>query len=129
MVATKIQGSVEQENFWEELVNGSSHLILQARAGTGKTFSCIEGAHRMLNKHPEFVIKMVAYNKSIATELQTKVPEQVEAQTMHSLGLHALRQHGYHTGSKFGKIGYNWKTKNILEDPYLDINTRIRSIS
>ena len=116
MVATKIQGSVEQENFWEELVNGSSHLILQARAGTGKTFSCIEGAHRMLNKHPEFVIKMVAYNKSIATELQTKVPEQVEAQTMHSLGLHALRQHGYHTGSKFGKIGNNWKTKNILEE-------------
>tara|TARA_R100000808_G_scaffold21211_1_gene45856 strand:+ start:5433 stop:6941 length:1509 start_codon:yes stop_codon:yes gene_type:complete len=115
MVTTKIQGSVEQENFWEELVNGSSHLILQARAGTGKTFSCIEGAHRLLDKHPELVIKMVAYNKSIATELQMKVPEQVEAQTMHSLGLHALRQHAYRSGSKMGKIGNNWKTRNILE--------------
>lgn len=111
----KIIGSLEQESFWDEIVNGKSHLILQARAGTGKTFSCIEGAKRLLEEHPEYLIKMVAYNKSIATELQTKVPEQVEAQTMHSLGLHALRQHGYRTGSKMGKIGNNWKTRNILE--------------
>ena len=111
----KIVGSPEQEAFWDEIVNGKAHLILQARAGTGKTFSCIEGSKRLLEEHPEMVIKMVAYNKSIATELQTKVPEQVEAQTMHSLGLAVIKQHAYRTGTKFGKIGNNWKTKNILE--------------
>ena len=44
----KIIGSPEQEAFWDEIVNGKSHLILQARAGTGKTFSCIEGSKRLL---------------------------------------------------------------------------------
>lgn len=112
----KVIGSPEQEAFWNEIVDGESHVILQARAGTGKTFSCIEGSKQLLAKHPEHLIKMVAYNKSIATELQTKVPEQVEAQTMHSMGLAAIKQHAYRTGTKFGKIGNSWKTRNILEE-------------
>ena len=64
----KIIGSLEQESFWDEIVNGKSHLILQARAGTGKTFSCIEGAKRLLEEQPEYLIKLGAYNKSISTE-------------------------------------------------------------
>mgnify|MGYP003109242278 CR=1 FL=1 len=104
-----IVGSTEQEAFWKELVDGNSHIFLEARAGTGKTFSCIEGCKRYLDKHPDAKIAMVAYNKSIATELQEKVPAGVTACTMHSLGFKAVRE-------RYGKVKVdNWKTANIAE--------------
>ena len=107
----KVVGSPEQVNFWSELVDGTSHLILEARAGSGKTFSCIEGAKKHVDMHGEgFRIIMVAYNKSIATELEAKVPEGVEACTMHSLGFRAVRD-------AVGTVKVdNWKTINILEE-------------
>jgi len=106
----KIVGSTEQVNFWSELIDGTSHIILEARAGSGKTFSCIEGAKKHVDMHgDEFKIIMVAYNKSIASELQAKVPEGVEACTMHSLGFKAVRD-------AVGKVKVdNWKTINLLE--------------
>ena len=107
----EVVGSTEQVNFWNELVDGDSHLILEARAGSGKTFSCIEGAKKHVCRGgAEFKIIMVAYNKSIATELQTKVPAGVEACTMHSLGFRAVRD-------AIGKVKVdNWKTINLLEE-------------
>ena len=106
----EVVGSTEQVNFWNELVDGDSHLILEARAGSGKTFSCIEGAKKHVCRGgTEFKIIMVAYNKSIATELQAKVPAGVEACTMHSLGFRAVRD-------AVGKVKVdNWKTINLLE--------------
>ena len=104
-----IVGSTEQEAFWKELVDGDSHIFLEARAGTGKTFSCIEGCKRYLAKHPNAKVAMVAYNKSIADELKEKVPAGVTACTMHSLGLRAVRE-------RYGKVKVdNWKTANIAE--------------
>ena len=108
----KVVGSPEQVNFWSELVDGTSHLILEARAGSGKTFSCIEGAKKHVDMHGEgFSIIMVAYNKSIASELEAKVPAGVEACTMHSLGFRAVRD------ALGGKVKVdNWKTINLLEE-------------
>ena len=85
-----VVGSPEQEAFWEALTDNDSHVVLEARAGTGKTFSCIEGCKRMIEADPTLKISMVAYNKSIATELQEKVPAGVTASTMHSLGKQAV---------------------------------------
>ena len=67
-----IVGSSELEAFWKELGDGDSHIFLEARAGTGKTFSCIEGCKRYLAKHPNAKVAMVAYNKSIADELKER---------------------------------------------------------
>ena len=107
----EVVGSPEQENFWFNLLNGNSHIMLEARAGTGKTFSCIQGCRRYLAENPEANIAMVAYNKSIATELEAQVPEGVTACTMHSLGFKAIRNW------IDGKVKVNnWKTINILED-------------
>lgn len=87
-----------------------SHVIIVARAGTGKTTTGIGGLTVMKGGKFEhepsdqqraifeaFVesktarsIAMVAFNKSIATELSRRVPEGVDAMTMHSMGFKAV---------------------------------------
>jgi DNA helicase-2/ATP-dependent DNA helicase PcrA len=86
------------------------HLIVEARAGTGKTTTLIEGLklikgipsalvpspqqaavwEQMQLSHDASSICFVAFNKSIATELQRRVPEGCNASTMHSMGLRAV---------------------------------------
>lgn len=102
----------------------SPHVIVEARAGTGKTTTLVEGlkfvvAGRSPGKgvtvegdqltsiipSPQQkavwdamamsagkakTICFVAFNKSIATELQRRVPPGVDAMTMHSLGYRAV---------------------------------------
>lgn len=105
------------------------HLVITARAGTGKTTTLIEGLKAIQGETSEFTPSyqqaaiweemkktssdasacFVAFNKSIATELQDRVPEGVSAMTMHSMGCKSLR--GQFPNSKFNK----WKTCNIIE--------------
>lgn len=88
------------------------HLIVEARAGTGKTTTLVEGLWGVLGSPsnmtpseqqrviwdsmalskgtPKEEICFVAFNKSIATELQRRVPSGVSAMTMHSLGFKAV---------------------------------------
>lgn len=95
------------------------HLIVEARAGTGKTTTLVEGLKVVLGRKnlsfkegPSITpsiqqaaiwevmsrpplpknICFVAFNKSIATELQKRVPEGCDAMTMHSMGLRAIYQ-------------------------------------
>jgi superfamily I DNA/RNA helicase len=87
-----------------------SHLIIEARAGTGKTTTLIEGLKKLKgikSDHPAaknpspqqkdiwnqlllskdaLSIAFIAFNKSIADELRSRVPSQCEAMTCHSLG-------------------------------------------
>jgi len=87
------------------------HVIVIARAGTGKTTTLVEGLKRVkglptsiepspqqaavweqmeLSKGKARTICFVAFNKSIATELRQRVPEGCDAMTMHSLGYRAV---------------------------------------
>lgn len=90
----------------------SPHLIVEARAGTGKTTTLIEGLKRLKGQPtPGFVpspqqqavfdcielsrgkvssICFVAFNKSIAAELKSRVPAGCEASTMHGMGFKAV---------------------------------------
>lgn len=99
----------------------SPHLIVEARAGTGKTTTMIEGL-RLLRGLPPTIVPspqqkavwdsmllsfdhakswcFVAFNKSIATELQQRVPPGVDAFTMHSMSLRAVT-------STYGKVAIN----------------------
>ena len=94
-----------------EIIDNAPHVIVQAKAGSGKTTTIIEGLKCLLG-HPVTIkpspqqqavweamslskgtaksICFVAFNKSIATELQNRVPQGVEAMTMHSMGLRAI---------------------------------------
>lgn len=86
------------------------HVIVVARAGTGKTTTLVEGLKRLkgmptriepspqqaavwdaidLSKDAK-TICFCAFNKAIATELQARVPQGCDAMTMHSMGLKAV---------------------------------------
>lgn len=91
-------------------VDTAPHLIVQALAGTGKTTTLVEGlklVRRMTSgltpspqqdavwksmgaSHCAHTVCFVAFNKSIAAELQARVPEGCTAMTLHSMGCKSL---------------------------------------
>lgn len=65
------------------------HLIVRARAGTGKTTTIVEGVDRA----PESAILVCAYNKKIAEELTKRVTNpRVSVKTLHAVGYAAVRR-------------------------------------
>lgn len=89
------------------------HLIVRARAGTGKTTTLVHGVRRVLGLPSDLIpspqqeavwnamemsrgkvksIGFCAFNKSIATELQARLPHGCEAATLHSLGFKVVKQ-------------------------------------
>lgn len=90
----------------------SPHIIVSALAGTGKTTTLIEGLKIVrgigtdLTPSPQQAavwdgmrasancssVCFVAFNKSIATELQRRVSQGCEASTMHSMGFRAVNR-------------------------------------
>jgi superfamily I DNA/RNA helicase len=100
-----IQGTEQQEAIWNEITHGNSHVMVNAGAGTGKTFTIVEAANRIEGKKA-----FLAFNKSIATELGERLPDDVYAATFHSMGNASIRKNlGY-------KKMNNWKTANIIGD-------------
>lgn len=95
--------------------NTLPHIVVEARAGTGKTSTMIAGLNLMFGNEPKFPpteeqkaiweamssggkpssIIFVAFNKSIQVELQEKVPQGVDAKTLHGLGYSILAKNGY----------------------------------
>jgi superfamily I DNA/RNA helicase len=94
-------------------VDTAPHLIVEARAGTGKTTTLVEGLRIVKGQTSKLIpspqqlaiweamrqsegkaqtICFVAFNKSIATELQQRVPKGCDAMTMHSMGYRAIRR-------------------------------------
>jgi DNA helicase-2/ATP-dependent DNA helicase PcrA len=87
-----------------------SHVMIEARAGTGKSFSLIEGARRLTGrkgkgvigspeqeeiwrvirqkKQPERIV-YVAFSKDMVKDIKPKLPMGLEAQTLHSFGYSA----------------------------------------
>ena len=101
-------GSPQQEMVWQAMSGTDGNVVVEARAGTGKTFTALHGMS-LLNTTD---VAFMAYNKAIAEELQQKVPVGVTACTTHSHGLKAIRDAGM-----AGKISGR-KTWNIIEDIY-----------
>lgn len=87
------------------------HLIVEARAGTGKTTTLVEGVRRLLGEAPRIVpseqqqivwdkialsgnartIAFCAFNKAIEVELSKRVPAGCTTSTFHGLGCSAVR--------------------------------------
>ena len=100
-----IQGTIQQDAIWNELVEGDSHIMVYAGAGVGKTFTIVEGANRIGGKKA-----FLAFNNAIAKELGKRLPEDVYAATFHSMGNKAIRTNlGYRKMDK-------WKTSNIIKE-------------
>ena len=82
-------GTDEQQAIWKELLEGTKNVIVQAVAGSGKTYTITEYAKKERNAR----VGLVAFNKHIAAELTSRVSGQsnVECMTYHSLGYKAIR--------------------------------------
>lgn len=78
-----------QTAIFEDVANGDGHTVVQARAGSGKTTTIVESMRHLPSMSPAL---MVAFNKSIATELKRRAPADVEVKTLHSHGFAAVRR-------------------------------------
>jgi DNA helicase-2/ATP-dependent DNA helicase PcrA len=87
------KGSRQQDDIWSTMLGSDAHLLVEARAGTGKSSTCREGMHRLIEADSSLSghIAYVAFNKSIADEFQHGLPPGARATTMHSAGFAALR--------------------------------------
>lgn len=106
---TAFQYSKFQEDIFDDVATGSGNRVIEARAGSAKTTTIIEAMKHITCGAVAPRVIFLAFNKHIATELQTKVPAFAVAQTCNSLGYQAFR--GTYRG--FTKVDAN-KTQNKL---------------
>lgn len=114
--------------------SGPFHMVIKAYAGTGKTTTLIEGLKHMRGiktsikpsdqqaviwdalalSGPTARTCMVAFNKSIAKTLQARVPSNVSAMTMHSMGLRAVKDAWKLLPGEAAIDG--WKVQTVLSE-------------
>lgn len=96
------QPSVQQQVIFNELAKGLEfsdmpffNIIVDAKAGSGKTTTIVEGMKHIPRDGllPPRVV-FLAFNKSIADTLSRKCPAGVMCSTFHSLGFRALKGSG-----------------------------------
>lgn len=102
-------GTEQQEALWSALVDGRQSVLVEARAGSGKSASCREGMWRILDRHPDTSIRYAVFNTQNAREFAADCPEGVDVATVHSFGYKALQKCA---GSKLEKN----KTYLILDE-------------
>jgi superfamily I DNA/RNA helicase len=105
------------------------HLIIDAGPGCGKSTTTVAALGIMAGVKPKWYksatdeqkaiwdamdgtyhsIGFQAFNKSIAVELQSKLPPSVDAKTFHSFGYAVLKANGYKTKMTQDNVGYMLK--------------------
>jgi superfamily I DNA/RNA helicase len=82
--------SAQQNEIFNWFATGAGHLVVRARAGTGKTTTIIEG----INRAPEQNILLCAFNKRIAEELTARLNNpHAQAKTLHAVGYAVVRRY------------------------------------
>jgi DNA helicase-2/ATP-dependent DNA helicase PcrA len=76
-----------QQAVFNFITEGEGSAVIKAVAGSGKTTTIVQ-AQELIPATQD--VLFLAFNKSIATELQAKVPKHVQACTFHSLGMRAV---------------------------------------
>jgi superfamily I DNA/RNA helicase len=96
---SKLVPSPFQIDIFDFIKNGSGNAVINAVAGSGKTTTII-GSLKFIPEDKSVIF--LAFNKSIVTEIQQKVPPNVVVKTFHSLGASAIYK--------------AYKTKAVLDD-------------
>ena len=96
--------SALQTNIFDHVQNSSNSLAICATAGSGKTTTVVK-ASALLD--PLDFTGFLAFNKSVATELQSRLPSYVHTSTFHSIGMRSLRS--------------NLRDVNVNKNKYWDI--------
>ena len=107
-----LKPSSYQTAVFEDLTTGHGNRVVEAVAGSGKTWTLVEALKRLIMQNPAatgIVALFLAFNKHIAKELQSKVEHPLaNISTAHSFGLKVLRT----IGKRF-KVDPD-KTKRLL---------------
>lgn len=83
------ESSPQQLAIFDFVENDTRSLIVEARAGSGKTTTLVELSKRIPSSKLSLFL---AFNKNIATELQTRLPLNIQAKTFHSHCFSALQR-------------------------------------
>lgn len=82
--------SAYQAAVFEHVERSRGHAVVMATAGSGKTTTLVEVARRL----PSGTLAcFLAFNRSTAAELRSRLPSSVVATTIHALGRSALARH------------------------------------
>lgn len=88
-----VPGSPEQEAIWDWLQNGTESGLIEARAGTGKTFTIINAVQRLRGKK----VGVFSFNNHIIKELNEKLQKEgihwARGNTFNSFGFRAVKNH------------------------------------
>lgn len=79
-----------QEAIFGWFDNPTTPIIVNAVAGSGKTTTIVEGFKRMPRNGDNRLF--AAFNSSIVGELRNRLPQSVDCNTFHSIGLSALKR-------------------------------------
>lgn len=100
-----------QQDIFDHIKSSSNSLVISALAGSGKTTSIVESLS-FIPKNQS--ILMLAFNKSVADELKTRVPSNVNVKTFNGLGASSL----------YSVIGPSKLNYNKIKDIALEINSK-----
>lgn len=109
----------EQQQIIKHVVNNDGLTLVNACAGSGKTFTLVE-LTKALGK-PKGIY--ICYNKSIATEASRKFPKSVSCKTTHSL---AYSNTVKPFNLKLGFFNYRSITEKISYDHKLEVIDNVR---
>ena len=78
-----------QKAIFNEVEKGSSNLVINAVAGSGKTTTIVECCKRLRCSSKD--VKFLAFNKAIVEELETKIGKFADVSTMHAFALSIMK--------------------------------------
>jgi len=116
MNTEKIEYSEYQKNILNAVQNENKNLLIDAKAGSGKTSTLLMIAEDLLKRDKGCLF--LAFNKSIVEELRKKIKDdRVLVKTVHSLGYSFIRSYLYkkHNTNYEIKVDENLN-KNIIKD-------------
>src|SRR5208283_3115106 len=100
-----------QQAVIDAVLNSTDNLMIQAVAGSGKTMTLRMVCEAVSVAFPTLSVAALAFNKKIATTLQLKLPPNVKASTMHSMGNTILRENW----SGYRGMSDQTKTDRVIE--------------
>lgn len=113
-----------QEAIYEHIEKGQGHLVVEAAAGSGKTYTLVKCVDLIPDTKR---ILLTAFNTDIVDELRKKVGvrDNVDIRTLHSLGLAFIRRN-VEGDYRFSTEVYKYRTylRNNLK--FLTSNTRYK---
>jgi superfamily I DNA/RNA helicase len=122
--------SAQQKKIFEVFAQGkkSGHVVLDARAGSGKTTTVLAG----IDLAPEQNILLCAFNKQIAEELKGRLTNpRATAKTLHALGLGLITRRWGRVNVD-GKRGFKLAEKVVSFDGSVTdemLRTRVKNVA